>query len=211
MASHAWSDRFATGIKAIDEDHRGLFDLLTALKDHQDHGSDPDRVAATIHALELYSTEHFEREERFMRSAHYPGYDGHKRSHEEFRALVHAMARHYRADPRAVDMGKVLVFLARWITDHIQVRDMDYVPYLNGTKQGADGEDGDAIVLEDVTVRVPADKQESVEHFAAVMREGGDLCAALEEALRSHERTREHQIENRARHLFGSEEGPGAG
>lgn len=202
MERHLWSERFATGIKAIDEDHRGLFDLVAALKDHHDARSTPDRVDATLRALELYTVEHFEREERFMFSAHYPNADAHKRSHEDFRALIGAMARCYRADPAQVDLAKVVVFLAHWISDHIQVRDMDYVPYLNGSREAIDAPP--AQVLEDVSVRIPPAKRDTLDRFASILREGGEIAAVLEDALRSHERAREHQIENRARHLFGA-------
>ncbi|WP_413208370.1 bacteriohemerythrin [Rhodospirillum sp. A1_3_36] len=199
--SAGWTEKCRVGIKAIDDDHKGLFDLVAALEEQYLEGSHVEQVRATVHALNLYVTEHFEREERFMRRANFPGYQAHRRIHEEFRALVRALIALHEKDPDLVDLEKVTVFLDRWIRDHILVKDMQYVPYLNGEAQH---EEGELRVdhSQDVTLRVPLEKIDALNRFAALMREGGEIADALEQALVIHEREHERKLANKARKLF---------
>jgi hemerythrin len=197
-----WSDSYLVGIKAIDEDHKGLFELVGALEEHRLNGSHADQVSSTVHALELYVAEHFAREERFMRRVNYPGYEAHRITHEEFRALVRALVALRKQDPDSVDLGKVTRFLERWIRDHIMIRDREYLPYLNGELQSPEGTES-ASSLTEVTVQVPANKRETVDRFAALMRDGGEIATVLEQALVVHERDHARKLLNKARKLFG--------
>ncbi|MCF8479010.1 MAG: bacteriohemerythrin [Rhodospirillum sp.] len=199
--SAGWTENCRVGIKAIDEDHKGLFDLVNAIDDHQRRGSRANQVNATVHALNLYVTEHFEREERFMRRAKFPGYEAHRRIHEDFRGLVSALIALHQKNPDAVDLRKVTAFLDSWIRNHILVQDMEYVPYLNGEASPEEGKNI-ASRYQDVSLRVPVDKVDAVERFAALMRNGGDIAQALEQALVIHERDHQRTLIKRAEKLF---------
>ncbi|WP_147162535.1 bacteriohemerythrin [Pararhodospirillum oryzae] len=204
MTGVAWSDRYVTGIKAIDKDHHSLFELLASLVEHRKARSGPSAVAATLHALEVYAAEHFEREERFMLSAHFPGFETHRRAHDEFRTLVQALARQYRREPASIDLDKVSQFLAHWIGSHILVEDMAYVPYLNGTVSAeVDDTDTPPMPIE-IVLRVPPGKHEVIKRFAALMRDGGEVADTLENTLNALEHHREQVLDHRVRALFGT-------
>ncbi|CCG09645.1 bacteriohemerythrin [Pararhodospirillum photometricum] len=201
MTSMAWSQRFATGIKAIDKDHSSLFDLMEAIAEHERRRSSLAEVAATLHALEVYAAEHFEREERFMISAHFPEFDRHRRAHADFRALIGALARQYRRSPDAIDLGKVRHFLVTWIMGHIMGEDMAYVPYLNGTTTPPPGSPEPSMPTE-MLMRLPPEKHDIVRRFASLMRDGGEVAEALESTLLALERHHEQALDNKVRTLF---------
>ena len=84
-----WSSKFETGVKAIDNDHKALFDeikqLALVLLEHGNR----DAIDRAITCLENYVHEHFSREETFMINAGYPGTEDHIKSH---RALTRQVA-----------------------------------------------------------------------------------------------------------------------
>jgi hemerythrin-like metal-binding protein len=64
-----WSDRYATGIEDIDNDHRTLFTFVNDLHDKIADGAADDDVGATLAGLVNYVQVHFEREEMIMTKA----------------------------------------------------------------------------------------------------------------------------------------------
>ena len=69
----AWTERLATGIDEIDSQHRALLDNVVALKEAARSG-DLHRSLDTLSFLEGYVSDAFTAEERYMRSAGYPGW-----------------------------------------------------------------------------------------------------------------------------------------
>ncbi|MBK1664625.1 hemerythrin [Rhodospirillum rubrum] len=207
MAPHSWSNRYATGLRAIDDDHRGLFELVDALEEHHEKASSSSSVAATIAALQVYAAEHFAREERFMHKAHFPDFERHHRIHEDFRALVDALARFQDQSPDSVDLGRVTRFLNRWIGEHILVKDMEYLPYVTGEAAGTP-HSLEKPALTDLMVHVPVEKRDAVIQFAALLTEGGEIAEALEQALSTRLRQRFERFDRQAHALFERHEPP---
>jgi hemerythrin len=124
-----WSDKYLTGIGAIDRDHRNLFNILEQLDDAEAGAVDfADLFEQMVH----YVDTHFAAEEDMMLSLGYPDLENHIIAHQELAATVHRMADLYRTDPGAVSHDEVLGFVTNWLCNHVLKVDMDYVPYLKG-------------------------------------------------------------------------------
>ena len=129
-----WSDDYETGIKRIDEDHRRLFKAVNDLHDSYAIDDANAHFADLFELLSEYVDVHFAREEEAMRGMGYPGLETHLVSHRELTATVHAYAKLYRSDPRAISRKEILEFLGNWLTGHILGSDMDYVPYIKADR-----------------------------------------------------------------------------
>ena len=126
----AWTERLATGIDEIDSQHRALLDNVVALKEAARSG-DLHRSLDTLSFLEGYVSDHFTAEERYMRSAGYPGLAEHHAVHETF-------AREYRQRKLDFEAKGSLVslllglseWLDSWLRDHIRGADTQMAEYL---------------------------------------------------------------------------------
>lgn len=129
MKPVAWSVKYTCNIRAIDEDHKALFETIETLRQRHEAGAPKNLMMASLESLILYAHDHFEREERFLRRGGYPDYQKHKGEHEEFRALVRALKELYEYTPEIIDMAKVLHFLITWLSNHILIKDTQYATF----------------------------------------------------------------------------------
>jgi len=174
-----WTEELSTGIRAIDNDHRMLFDIANALHACAEQGGDPDEIGRHLEALIRYAEEHFAREETFMERSGYPGLDAHMREHQCLTAAVYRLQDMHAADPANVTAPQLWAFLSDWLVGHIRNGDMAYVPYLRGQSPGA--AEPRRRAMRAVTVRVPDDRVGAVLICADLLARGG---AEAEDLLR---------------------------
>ncbi len=124
-----WSDELSVGIQEIDEQHKVLVSLINELHDaiHERHGKEVS--SEILQRLADYTKIHFAVEESLFRIFDYPGYEEHKKQHDELiREIVDLQAK--------INSGKtnisfqLLHFLKMWLTQHILDSDKEYVPHL---------------------------------------------------------------------------------
>jgi methyl-accepting chemotaxis protein len=84
-----WSDSLATGNEQIDAEHKQLIRALNKFFDVCSTSSDSDTMQKTINFLLDYTVKHFYNEEQLQIRYKYPGYDNHKKFHENFKKNVH--------------------------------------------------------------------------------------------------------------------------
>ena len=131
MKRFEWTEEYSVGDPDIDEDHRGLFELIERLQ----HAPYTDElIAEIIGELEDYARHHFAREEELMARVGYPGLDAHAREHREFVEWLDTVKSTYRrAAESPFEVGDVVnTFLKRWLTRHIMEQDMKYRDYIVG-------------------------------------------------------------------------------
>jgi hemerythrin len=88
-------------------------------------------LTATLLAdLADYADYHFAAEERLMQDCGFPGWEEHSREHSFFRERVAAMTETFTANAAAMSF-EAFNFLRDWITEHVLVRDAEYIPYVN--------------------------------------------------------------------------------
>jgi hemerythrin len=124
-----WNPAWESGVELIDQQHRLLLDqfdsLLVAL--HENHAS--DRIAEILAYLSHYVESHFTLEEAHMRSAQYPGLQGHMAMHDSMRAHVAQMVAGYGQNP-TLAKEDVIDFLTEWLLGHINEVDRPMAQFL---------------------------------------------------------------------------------
>jgi len=126
-----WSDSYSIGIKMIDDQHKGLLDIVNDLFSHST-GNETEELfyfKDVIHQAVKYVKNHFQDEEKLLIATKYPGYVEHKKAHDQFTLTVVTSAKDFQSGKRLV-LEKFAHFLKDWILSHIAVMDQDYATYL---------------------------------------------------------------------------------
>lgn len=121
-----WSERLATGIELLDEQHREIFRWFGEL----DQAAAEQRTLLAVYTmtrLNRYMRDHFAAEEAVMRAAGFPKLEQHVAEHRLFRSTLSKL----QIESVGRDItAETVEFLRTWLIDHICGHDMEYVPYL---------------------------------------------------------------------------------
>jgi hemerythrin len=119
-----WKDTYNIGVKEIDNQHRGLFDLISKLFNSRLYEPDGKYFVLTLNKFVEYAQVHFSTEERYMQEAQYPKFAEHQNEHELFITQVSQLAQD--VDNKEPDIeNKTLDFLKDWYVAHILGSDRD--------------------------------------------------------------------------------------
>lgn len=195
-----WSSEFETGVKAIDNDHKALFDEIKQLAIALMNEAKPDVIEHAIVCLENYVYEHFRREETFMINAGYPKAEEHMRSHRALTRQVALLKKLNRDETVHIDAGKLVTFLSNWLSHHIVHVDMAYVPYLHGKAKDQDAELSKK--LHEVNVHVPRNKRKVVEDFVHIILSDHPAASELANLIAKFEKRLEKDDLAEARAAF---------
>jgi hemerythrin len=127
-AAFQWHASYAVGVEEIDADHRHLFRLAGRFQQAMLDGAGRDMLEDLLSALVAYTCQHFAHEEGYMRKIGYPGFDAHRRQHQELRARVADM-RQRAAGGEVLMTIAVLEFLTGSIRAHIVACDSQIGAY----------------------------------------------------------------------------------
>ena len=120
-----WEDSYNIGVKEIDIQHRGLFDIISKLSASRRYETDGKYFFAMLNQLVDYTKTHFATEERYMREAQYPQLAEHQQEHIEFITEVMKLVRDCEKKEPDIEQ-KILNFLKNWYMAHIMGTDRDY-------------------------------------------------------------------------------------
>ena len=81
MALFEWNERYSVQVDSIDEQHRELVNMISALHEAMSKGKSKVVMAPLLEELTRYTKEHFSFEESLMRRAGYPGLEAHRLTH----------------------------------------------------------------------------------------------------------------------------------
>jgi len=136
----AWSNKFKCGIKLIDDQHKGLVDLINEVYAHvtgnkvQEH----DYFNRVIREAVKYVKFHFATEERIMHVTKFAGYTEHKKEHDNFILSLVEKINDYKAGDRLA-LSTFARFLKDWVMSHIAFVDkLDFVFLKNTVRCKAD-------------------------------------------------------------------------
>jgi len=125
-----WSRTYMCGIKTIDDQHKGLVDLVNEMFCHVTGDEEEERkyLNKIINEAVNYIKVHFATEERIMNATKFSGYLEHKQEHEKF---ILTVARHieYFSSGKRVSLMSFSKFLKEWVLSHIAVMDKQYFVY----------------------------------------------------------------------------------
>jgi hemerythrin len=124
-----WSKILSVEVEEIDEDHRKLVSIFNTLNQAVREKESADYLAATLEELINCTVWHFSHEERLMLKYRYPEMEAHKAEHRDLiESAKELQAKLLQADKLVAD--EHIVFLERWLTEHILTTDMRLGSYL---------------------------------------------------------------------------------
>lgn len=107
-----WDPSLAMGHPVIDEQHRRLIAMVSALGTQSEAGA-----GQALQAAIDYAASHFRAEEELMARADYPYLPGHRAAHKELTRTLLAYAADYAREGGDLYNFRHLMF--RWVRDHI--------------------------------------------------------------------------------------------
>jgi hemerythrin len=126
-----WQEELATGIAAIDEQHKEIFARFAAFSTACSDGGGKEELAGLVHFLEEYANGHFRDEEKAMLDAEYEGLHVQQQAHRFFTGNVAELKR--KVGENAPNMPEILELkrlLIRWLIQHIKQIDMAFADFL---------------------------------------------------------------------------------
>ena len=123
-----WKDDYSVGVKAIDDDHKRLIELLNGFQTAYRYHTGDDFERKALQELVDYTRYHFEREEKMMAEIGYPDLEAHKEQHRAMIAEVEKFQEEYRQKGHEALRG-VADYLNGWLIHHINGTDKRYSPY----------------------------------------------------------------------------------
>lgn len=117
-----WDEQCNVGIAEIDQDHKGLVDLINDLYEAMQDGSGGALLLPIFSALKHYTETHFAKEERYMVECDAPDQTNHFQEHKLMVAKLADLESRHRSGEAAISL-QTLTFLRDWLKNHICVVD----------------------------------------------------------------------------------------
>lgn len=129
MKDIVWGKILSVGVDEIDEDHRKLVGIFNILNHAVQEGESPEYLAAALEELINCTVWHFSHEERLMLKHRYPEMAEHKAEHGDLIQSAQKLQQELLNADKAV-ADEHIVFLERWLTEHILTADGRLGAYL---------------------------------------------------------------------------------
>jgi hemerythrin len=132
----SWSDRYATGIQKIDDQHRQLVILTNNLYKAclQNSKEAETKFKESMSLMVEYVRFHFSDELKILERVKFPGFPEHKKQHETLVKNVLEAAKEYNEGTRYVPNSFVRT-LKEWVFSHIAISDKVYSAYIMKQKE----------------------------------------------------------------------------
>ena len=120
-----WLPEYSVNIKAIDDQHRELVNILNRLFVAVCMREGDKVIAEILDALMCYTQTHFELEERLMRQAKYKDLESHMDEHKKLIDQLDQLCKKYLVEEKPIYF-EMLNFLKTWLKEHIKGVDTKY-------------------------------------------------------------------------------------
>ena len=122
-----WSNTLSCGLQIIDEQHKGLVNLVNDLFNHVTGNEEEEHkyFNKVIQEAVKYVKIHFATEEKIMIATKFQSYTEHKKAHELFILTVVDRIKEYKTGKK-MTLNTFTKFLKDWILSHIAVMDKQY-------------------------------------------------------------------------------------
>ena len=137
MAELTWDDKYSTGVREIDDEHKELFDTLREIDSAISRKADAAETGAFLKKLTAATSKHFADEEAMMHKTKYPGMTLHIANHQRLMEKLGAFSARHSRDGAQLNQH-ALSFLRDWLLYHIENDDTRYGDWLKDLvrKQG---------------------------------------------------------------------------
>jgi len=127
-----WNQNLTVYHQEIDDQHKRLLDIGNKLQVFRDNDhKTKEKFLEIITELKDYTVYHFESEEKIIEAHGYKDLDHHKMIHKNF---VNEISKNdwnkFDYEDKA-ETDKLIVFLSKWVLQHIRNEDFKYTSYLN--------------------------------------------------------------------------------
>jgi hemerythrin len=130
-----WSERFATGVAYIDEQHRLLFQMSETYRDAVTHREGERTYGFVLEWFEQYSRAHFGQEEECMERYRCPAAAANKEAHAAFSAAIAGFQQRFSRDGfDPADAQRLVDFVDHWLASHIARIDTQLKPCVDGVE-----------------------------------------------------------------------------
>jgi hemerythrin-like metal-binding protein len=161
-----WNSSYSIGVTKIDSQHKRLMQFATILEQGIKDGSAAGNLGRVLKALVDYTSYHFKDEEDLMRQLKFAGYEHHKELHKdlinEVRSILIGLSGGNPPSPE-----ELVVFLKRWITEHIEAEDKKIGLAMEKIRKGLRSIEGDTAKLGDTPTHELEANLEKLGSFAA--------------------------------------------
>ena len=126
-----FDETLVTGNEMIDSQHKELIDKINKLLDSCENGNDKLAAVRTLDYLSDYTDFHFGAEEKLQEEIEYPGFEEHKKEHENLRKVVaelHEMLVEEEG-PSPAFVEQVNKNVIEWLYRHIKGFDRSVAEY----------------------------------------------------------------------------------
>jgi len=125
-----WTAELSVGIDSIDEQHKKLVNMINALNEAMLINSSDELLGKIFTGLAAYTQKHFSYEENMFAEYGYTDSVEHKRQHSELIAQVVKLKEKFIENPQGTMSADLMLFLKRWLTNHIMRTDKEYAEFL---------------------------------------------------------------------------------
>ena len=125
-----WTAELSVGIESIDQQHKKLINMINALNDAMLTNSSNELLEKIFTGLAAYTQKHFTYEENMFAEFGYTNSVEHKRQHTELIAQAIELKERFIENPQGTISADLMVFLKRWLTNHIMRTDKEYSEFL---------------------------------------------------------------------------------
>lgn len=119
------------GVRQFDEEHIRLVEIINQFHDAVKSGEGCSVLENTLHDLSEFASVHFANEEKVLQACSYPGFEEHRRAHQELLRRLGEINASIVTSSTAMQF-EVLQFLIDWLTEHTRDVDRKYGKFLNG-------------------------------------------------------------------------------
>ncbi len=124
-----WEEQYSVGIRAIDDQHKKLFDIINDLHWAKHNNGGRRFIADILNRLMVYTVAHFSVEGEIMLRHGYSHTAKHLAAHEGFKETVEQFIREYNSG--SADLSEeILAFLVKWLRVHTTGEDRAMVAEL---------------------------------------------------------------------------------
>jgi hemerythrin-like metal-binding protein len=128
MAVIIWNESLSVKIASIDDQHKKLIELINDFYDNVSKSANDELILKLVKGMKTYTIHHFSTEELYMKRLNYPGYEEHKKEHQNFIDKVNAVEEKLQKGTIVVSF-EITSFLKDWIKNHIQNTDKKYTEF----------------------------------------------------------------------------------
>ena len=133
------TEELLTGVEAIDNHHRALFELANRVVDPAVIKTEGPLFAEAVRFLSDYVLYHFAAEEQVMLDARFPHVESHRGWHDRFKQEIAGYADQAAAVGFTKELNlRVSFAIENWLTEHIRITDRGLADYLKERGEGAD-------------------------------------------------------------------------